>query len=238
MKISLLFIKAIVLVLILLVLICGVLNDLRAQTYQLEMGTNVTSFQFRNSEGTDIDFLKNGSGSSFKLGVEYKLIDTTKDISSSSRKFIYFSQKPRIASLLSMFHIDFQVEANQLNAVGDNQSIPFSYQTNFVGLSGGLGFNSPQIKQWSLNLQSKISGHKIIQGNQEVGNQFIDLTHDSQFSPIQLFAGLGIQLQKKVNENLVLFLNFQRMQTFHREALGKPTLNFLNNTISIGIKLL
>ncbi len=238
MKISLFYIKAFVLMLIFFALVCGIVGEISAQTYNLSVGTNVSTYQFTNSDGVAIDFLKRGSGSHFKIGAEFKLLDTTNSFSSSSNKAIYFAQHPGLAKLLSLIHANVHVEANQFNAVGDNQNIAFSYQTNFVGLSGGLGVCTPSFKNWTLGLQGRIAGHQLIQGNQALGNQYIDLRNDSQFADIQVFIGASGFLQKKLNDRLFAFLDYQQMQTIHPILSAKPTLNFLTGTISFGIKIL
>jgi len=238
MKISLFYIKALVLMVIFFALVCGIISDIKAQTYNLSVGTNVTTYQFTNSEGVGIDFLKKGSGSQFKIGAEFKMLDTSSNYSSSSKKAIYFTQHTGLARLLSLIHGDLHVEANQFNAVGDNQNIAFSYQTNYVGLSGGLGISTPSYKNWTLSVQGRVAGHKLIQGNQALGTRYIDLSNDSQFSDLQLFAGFSGQLQKKLNDRLFAFLDYQHIQTLHSQQAGKPTLNFLSGTVSFGIKIL
>jgi hypothetical protein len=238
MKISLFYIKAFVLMLIFFALVCGILGDIKAQTYNLSVGTNVSTYQFTNSDGVAIDFLKRGSGSHFKIGAEFRMLDTTSNYSSSSKKAIYFTQHTGLAKLLSLIHADVHVESNQFNAVGDNQNIAFSYQTNYVGLSGGLGISTPSVKNWTFSLQGRVAGHKLIQGNQALGTRYVDLSKDSQFADLQLFMGLSGQLQKRLNDRLITFLDYQQMQTLRNVEVGKPTLNFLTGTISFGIKIL
>ncbi len=238
MKISLFYIKAFVLMLIFFALVCGILGDIKAQTYNLSVGTNVSTYQFTNSDGVAIDFLKRGSGSHFKIGAEFRMLDTTSNYSSSSKKAIYFTQHTGLAKLLSLIHADVHVESNQFNAVGDNQNIAFSYQTNYVGLSGGLGISTPSVKNWTFSLQGRVAGHKLIQGNQALGTRYVDLSKDSQFADLQLFIGLSGQLQKRLNDRLITFLDYQQMQTLRNVEVGKPTLNFLTGTISFGIKIL
>jgi hypothetical protein len=238
MKISIFYVKAIVLTMIMFALLCGLVADLKAQTYNLSVGTNVSTYLFKNSEGVSVDFLKRGSGSHFQLGSEWQLLDTTNDYSSSSKKAIYFSQRQGLARFLTRVKLDLQIESNQFNAVGDEQNIAFSYQTNFIGLSGGLGFQTPNYKNWTLTARGRFAGQKLIQGNQALGNKYLDLTKDDQFSPVQIFGGFAVQVQKKLADRISAFLEFQQMQTMHGVVAGKPTLNFQNSTIGFGIKIL
>ncbi len=223
--------------LFLLLLLCLII-DSPAQTYNLAVGTNVSTYIFKNSDGNQIDFLKSGSGSRFQIGSEFQLLDTTSSLNSTSKKAIFFSQRQRLARILTRLHTDIQIESNQINAVGDQQNITFSYQTNFVGLSGGFGYQTPAFKGWTISAQSRISVYKLIQGNQALGNRYLDLTKDKQFSKIQVFYGYALQIQKKLNDKLFAFLDVQNMKTRHQDRLGTPSLNFQNTTISFGIKIL
>ncbi len=238
MKTSINYVKGAVLTLIFITLICTMVAKVKAQTYNLAVGTNVSTYLFQNSDGVNIDFLKRGSGSHFQLGTEFQLLDTTKDYSSSSKKAIFFSQRQGLAKFLTRIKLDANVETNQINAVGDQQNIAFSYQTNFIGLSGGLGIQSPSYKNWSVILQGRFAAQKLIQGNQALGNSYLDLTKDDQFAKLQFFVGYNAQLQKKLNNQLFACLSFQQMQTLHSISTGAPSLNFQNTTISFGLKIL
>lgn len=238
MKKSINYVKAAVLTIIMFTFLCTLAAKVKAQTYNLSVGTNVSTYVFQNSEGINIDFLKRGSGSHFQLGTEFQLLDTANDYSSTSKKAIYFSQRQGLAKFLTRIKLDVHVESNQINAVGDQQNIAFSYQTNFVGLSGGLGFQSPSYKNWSVILQGRLAAQKLIQGNQALGNSYLDLSKDDQFSKLQIFSGYSAQLQKKLNSQLFACLSFQQMQTLHPTSAGQSTLNFQTSTISFGIKIL
>ena len=209
-----------------------------AQTYSLNVGTNFSQFNYLNSEGIPIDFMKKGSGTHFQIGSEYRLLDTTKFSTQSTDRAIYFGQHKRLASLLSILKFDFSLESNQYNAVGDVQNIDFNYQTNYVGLSSGFGFQVPILAGFSLSAQGRISGQKIVQGNQQIATKYYDLTIDPQFSPIQVMLGYTFEVQKKIGEKLGAFVSYQQMRTNHPANLGSTTLNFQPSTISFGIKIL
>jgi hypothetical protein len=219
-------------------LIISVFVSSRAQSYTLNVGSNFTQFNYLNSEGIPIDYMKKGSGTHFQIGSEYRLLDTTKFSTQSTDRAIYFGQHKRLATLISVLKFDFSLESNQYNAVGDVQNIDFNYQTNFVGLSGGFGFQIPILKGYSLSAQGRISGQKIVQGNQQISTKYYDLTIDPQFSPIQVMLGYTVEVQKKIGEKLGAFIVYQQMKTYHSAIPGSTTLNFQPTSISFGIKIL
>lgn len=210
----------------------------RAQTYSLSIGSNFSQFNYLNSDGIPIDFMKRGSGTHFQIGADYRLLDTTKFSTQSTDQAIYFGQHKRLANLLSVLKFDFSLESNQYNAVGDVQNIDFNYQTNFIGLSSGFGFQIPILAGFSLSAQGRISGQKIVQGNQQISTKYYDLTTDPQFSPIQVMLGYTVEVQKKIGEKLGAFIAYQQMRTSHPANLGSTTLNFQPSSISFGIKIL
>jgi len=91
---------------------------------------------------------------------------------------------------------------------------------------------------FSLAAQGRISGQKIIQGNQQISTKYYDLTIDPQFSPIQIMLGYTVELQKKIGEKLGAFVAYQNMRTNHSANLGSATLNLQPTSISFGIKIL
>ena len=86
---------------------------INAQSWNFEVGNNSTRYVFTNSAGNNPDFLKASSGLHLALSRENKL----------SKVFFY----------------DLGLNYNQYNSVGDVQNIPFSYQADFMGLTGGIG---------------------------------------------------------------------------------------------------
>ena len=108
-----------------LTIVCmiGVVGQSHGQQYKWSVGSNITQFNYINSEGAPIDFMKSGSGNRFSVGSEFRLLDTTKLVSSTSERAIYFSSRPRLAKLLSLLKYDVSLESNQYNAVGDVQNI-------------------------------------------------------------------------------------------------------------------
>ncbi len=223
-----------------LTIVCmiSIVGQSHGQQYKLSVGSNITQFNYINSEGAPIDFMKSGSGNRFSVGSEFRLLDTTKLVSSTSERAIYFSSRPRLAKLLSLLKYDVSLESNQYNAVGDVQNIAFSYQTSYLGASAGFGVHIPIRYGIAISLQGRLAGQKIIQGNQQIGQKFYDLTLDEQFKPIQFMYGYSGEIQKRLGDKLDAFLSYQYLTTQHGQQAGVATLNLVPTTISFGIKIL
>lgn len=179
-----------------------------AQTYKLAVGSNITSYVFTNSAGSNPSFLKPASGLHLALSRE--------------------------SSVSKVFLLDFGIQYNQFDNVGDVQNIPFSYATDFIGLQGGIG---PRLKLGKgLMLISKLnaSASKLVNGNQFLLNQYVDLSGDKQFNSLRTLLGYSFELSKQVNPQVGVFVKYQYSDSYN---FGSSTLNFIPSTFSLGLSL-
>jgi hypothetical protein len=185
-----------------------VASTLSAQTWNVSVGANTTNYVFTNSAGVNPDYMKAGSGLQLNLGYEKAL----------TKRFVY----------------DAGLTYNQYNAVGDVQNIPFSYATDFLGLSGGIGPKLEFRNDFTLILKARGAVQKMVNGNQFLQNHYVDLGGDDQFSKARFFVGFSLELEKKVNATMYVFTQYQHLDT---NAFGTSTLNFVPSTLSFGIKM-
>lgn len=179
-----------------------------AQTYKLAVGSNITSYVFTNSAGSNPSFLKPASGLHLALSRE--------------------------SSVSKVFLLDFGIQYNQFDNVGDVQNIPFSYATDFIGLQGGIG---PRLKLGNgIALITKLNASvsKLVNGNQFLLNQYIDLSGDKQFNSLRTMLGYSFELSKQVNPQVGVFVKYQHSDSYN---FGSSTLNIIPSTISIGLCL-
>lgn len=179
-----------------------------AQTWNLAAGINTTKFVFTNAQGQNPDYMKSGAGNNLSLSYE--------------RPFSTY------------FQYDAGLVYSQYNSVGDVQNIPFSYQTDFIGLNGGLGPKLDLPHGLKASLKGRTSIQKMLNGNQFLQNQFLDLSDDLQFSGLRFFLGFSMELEKKVNQSISVYTQFQHLDTIQ---FGESTLNFVPTTFSFGLKI-
>ena len=179
-----------------------------AQTYKLSVGSNITSYVFTNSSGTNPSFLRPASGMHLSLTREATL----------SKSFLY----------------DFGINYNQFNNVGDVQNIPFSYATDFVGLGAGIGPRLSLGKGIALVSKLQVAASTMVNGNQFLLNHYVDLSSDSQFSSLRTMYGYSFELSKQINPQIGAFAKYQHLDSYN---FGSSTLNFIPSTFSIGLSL-
>lgn len=189
-------------------LLLFVVSSVSAQTWNLSVGANTTNFVYTDSQGINPTYLKPGTGLNMTLGYEKAM----------SRRFQY----------------DLGLAYSQYNAVGDVQNIPFSYSTDFLGLSGGIGPKLEFKKDFTLMLKARGALQTMVNGNQFLQNHYVDLAEDDQFTGLKYLVGFSLELEKKVNQNTFVFAQYQHLDTIQ---FGTSTLNFVPSTFSFGIKL-
>jgi hypothetical protein len=186
-----------------------------SQSYQLSVGSNLTSYLFVNSASVNPANMRPASGMHLSINRE-------KAISND-------------------FYYDFGLSYNQFNAVGDVQNIPMSYATDFIGLGAGIG---PRIKlgnTTSLVVKGRVSAVKMIQGNQMLLNRYINLAEDEQFNSVRTMYGLSLELRKQINSQVSTFVSYQYLTSYKQfiepNKTGTSTVNFVPSTFSIGLVL-
>jgi len=190
------------------ILFVSAITSAFAQTWNFEAGNNITHYVFTNSAGNNPDFLKSSSGLHLALSRENKI----------SKAFVY----------------DLGLAYNQYNNVGDVQNIPFSYQTDFMGLTGGIGPSYTGLH--GLTVSAKASGaiQTLVNGTQLLQNRYLDLAHDDQFKGLKVSIGYTLSITKKVNDLVSVYTSFQHLDT---NTFGSSTLNFVPSTFSFGLKI-
>lgn len=183
-------------------------SSLQAQTWNFETGNNITRYVFTNSAGNNPDFLKSSSGLHLALSRENKL----------TKVFVY----------------DLGLAYNQYNNVGDVQNIPFSYQADFMGLTGSIGPSYTGLHGLTVSAKASAAVQTLMNGTQFLQNRYLDLADDDQFSGLKFSVGFTLSITKKVNDQISIYTSFQHLDT---NTFGSSTLNFVPSTFSFGLKI-
>ena len=179
-----------------------------AQSYKFSVGSNITSFVFTNSSGSNPSFLRPASGLHLSLSRESKL----------SKSFL----------------VDYGINYNQFNNVGDIQNIPFSYATDFIGIHAGIGPRLSLGKGIALVSKLQVAASTLVNGNQFLLNRYVDLSSDNQFNSSRTMYGYSFELSKQINPQIGVFAKYQHLDSYN---FGSSTLNFIPSTFSIGLSL-
>jgi hypothetical protein len=186
-----------------------------SQSYQLSVGSNLTSYLFVNSASVNPANMRSASGLHLSLNRE--------------------------KALSNDFYYDLGISYNQFNTVGDVQNIPMRYDTDFIGLGAGIGPHIKLGKSLSLVVKGRVSAVKMVHGNQLLLNRYINLADDEQFNSIRSMYGLSLELRKQINAQVSTFVSYQYMTSYKQfiepNKTGTSTVNFVPSTFSIGLVL-
>ena len=186
-----------------------------SQSYQLSVGSNLTSYLFVNSASVNPANMRAASGIHLSINRENAISND--------------------------FYYDFALSYNQFNAVGDVQNIPMSYATDFVGIGAGIGPRIQLGESLFMLMKFRVSAVKMIHGNQMRLNRYIDLAEDEQFNSVRSMYGLSLELRKQINSQVSTFVSYQYLTSYKQfiepNKTGTSTVNFVPSTFSIGLVL-
>ena len=186
-----------------------------SQSYQLAVGSNLTSYLFVNSNSINPANLRAASGMHLSLHRE--------------------------AAISNDFYYDLGINYNQFITVGDVHNIPMSYHTDFIGLGAGIGPHIKLGKTTSLVVKGRVSAVKMINGNQLLLNRYINLADDDQFNSLRTLYGLSLELRKQINAQVSTFVSYQYLTSYKQfiepNKTGTSTVNFIPTTFSLGLVL-
>jgi hypothetical protein len=140
----------------------------------------------------------------------------------------------RESAVSKSFLLDFGINYNQFNNVGDIQNIPFSYATDFIGVHAGIGPRLSLGKGIALVAKANVAATTMVNGNQFLLNRYVDLSSDDQFNSMRTMIGYSFELSKQINPQLGVFAKYQHLDSYN---FGSSTLNFIPSTFSIGLSL-
>lgn len=210
----------------------------QSKFWSVDFGNSYTRYDFVNSKGVKIDYLKPGFGNAYSLGYSSTLLDTSVIAFESTVKAVYFANRANLTKILSRTEFGLKVIFNQYNAVGSVQHMDFDYQTNFIGLEGNIGPNFEMGKNWKIHAQVQTSLQYFIQGFQHINFTYVDLRQDPDFNGFSLFVGYSGILEKKVTKSIRFFITYSNTQTTKPRQTSASTLNFNSTYMGIGMKIL
>jgi hypothetical protein len=214
---------------LLLLLACLLLNQANAQELVFEVGGNSTEYQYQNLTGTQVDYLKPATGLHVQLKRENVLWKISKHLGATEK-----DDNPLYVPTIKYA---FGFTYNQYNSVGNTQGIALSYQADHLGITGEFGPEIPINQAISLDLKGIVSVAKMWNGNQYIGNQFMPLDEQPQFSKIRIYGGYSISLVHHLSKFISGFVKYQYLSSVKEPDYPVNHLRIIPTSISLGIKI-
>ena len=160
--------------------------SIKGQQISLEVGKNISSFEYSNSFGENLENLQSTNHTFMNLGY---------------RRFI-FTEK---------LFLNANALFNTYGATGSNIILDNYYEwiSSYIGIGLGIEYELIEAGNFIFSLKAGASAEFLIQGTQTINNQVFDLSSEDDFdSSIYVFRG-GLNVQYKISEKLNLFTQYQ-----------------------------
>jgi len=160
--------------------------SIKGQQISLEVGKNISSFEYSNSFGENLENLQSTNHTFMNLGY---------------RRFI-FTEK---------LFLNANALFNTYGATGSNIILDNYYEwiSSYIGIGLGIEYEFIEAGNFIFSLKAGASAEFLIQGTQTINNQVFDLSNEDDFdSSIYVFRG-GLNVQYKISEKLNLFTQYQ-----------------------------
>jgi hypothetical protein len=206
---------------------CLILNQAKSQELVFEVGGNATEYQYQNLNGVLVDYLKPATGFHAQIKRENVLWNAAS----------IFGLKDEHPLFIPTIKYAFGFTYNQYNSVGTTQGLALNYQTDHIGLIGEIGPEIPINQAVSLDIKGILSVAKMWNGNQLIGNQFMTLDEQPQFTKIRIYSGYSISLIHHLSKFVSGFVKFQSLGSVKEPDFPVNHLRYLPNTFSLGVKI-
>jgi len=195
-----------------ILLVVIILSNFSAYCQELmtETGLSFTSFNFKDSQGNNLENVQPATTNFLNLGYRHNLLNKT-------------------------LHFVGGLSFNKYEAIGSNDPINLYYKWETTYLAPFLGLDVKLIgsEKVAFYLRTTTSLEFMLQGTQTLNNQIFNLKNVEEFDTAKLLFRGGAIIDYSISETLSIFTHFKYGQS--TESGDTQKLKF--NTTEIGIGL-
>ena len=186
----------------------------KAQELYVAAGKNITSFDYKSSNGSDKNLnFRSGSGNNFEI--------------------VYVANFRNSRSLYSVGLV-----YNEFNAKASNYSTNYSWKTKYIGIINKISFklfdnclNSGINAFITLGFNSSI----LVSGDQFINNYYYNLTKNEDFSGLNLQPFLGLNYEYNVHKNLNIQFGYNFSKSFNVFNKSDEKISFNTHQFQFGL---
>lgn len=144
-----------------------------------EVGSTISAFEYKNSQGESLDNLQSKSNNYLVLG--YRRILNNNQTLAFSMALTY----------------------NGYGAIGSDRTLDnyFEWDVNYAGLNAGLDYRLFRIRDFSFFVKGSVSVEFLIRGNQTINNQVYNLVGEDEFNNNIFFTRGHFFVQYPISRN-------------------------------------
>lgn len=165
-----------------------------SQQLYVELGTTVSSFDYKNSQGQSLDNLLSTTKAYYGMGYRQSI---------NTRRTLFLS----LGAIFSNY-----------GAIGSENTVDnfFEWDVSYLGLKAGLGLQLFRLRDLTFFANASASSEFLIRGTQTINNDVFNLVGEPEFNNTILFFRGGVEMQYPVSRSTALFVGY----TYGRSVLA------------------
>ncbi|WP_269240370.1 hypothetical protein [Flavobacterium limnophilum] len=189
--------------------------NLFSQEIYFNTGKNYTKYTYKNTDNQQNKDLQAGTGNFYEMG------------------FV----KPLGLKKLSY---ELGLSLNEYNAIGGNSANSYRWDTQYLGIHGGLSYslltnkNKPK-KNFDILARAALNISTLVYGKQEINGIYYDLMNQKEFSGILLEPSAGLAAKYAFSSFGSLSLGYNFCQSINITNNTEEKLSFSTNQIRLGL---
>lgn len=201
-----------------LILVLIVSQSLFSQELFFNIGSNSTTYDYKNSLGQSNPNLRPSKGSFYELGYEFFLDNADSSLDS----------KISYAASLTL---------NQFNAKGGDFNNTYSWNTSYLGIQNAILATIVRSSEdvFSLKFKAGLNTSTIIKGEQLLNNRVYDIKNHSEFKGVLLQPICGVVFRLDLSRNILINAGYTYSKAFNVSNKSAEKLNFSTHQIQIGL---
>lgn len=188
-------------------------NQLFSQQIYLKAGKNFTKYQYKDSKGQTNSNLQSGQGNFYELAVA---------IPFTNEHFSY-------AGSLSL---------NEYNAMSGNTANSYRWDTQYLGIKGGLEYSFfPDVyasHNLDLTFNAGLLGQTIVYGKQEMDGTYYNLVSNKEFSGVLLGSSVGCQVKYAIPSFGFISLGYNYQYSVNVSNNSPEKVSFRTHQLGLG----
>jgi hypothetical protein len=157
-----------------------------SQQLYFELGTNVSAFDYENSDGRPLDNLLSRTKTYYGMGYR-------QSINPSNTLFLSLG-----------------LSYNSYGAIGSEESIDnyFEWDLSYLGAKAGLGIKLFELRELTFYAHASLASEFLIRGTQTINNQVFNLVGEEEFNNSAWFIRGGVEMHYPISRSTAIFVSY------------------------------
>lgn len=184
-----------------------------SQQLYFELGTNVSTFDYENSQGQPLSNLLSTSKAYYGMGYRQPI---------NERRTLFLS---------------LGASYNSYGAIGSESSIDnfFEWDVSYLGLNAGLGIQLFKLRDLVFLANASVAYEFLIRGTQTINNDVFNLVGEEEFNNSILFLRGGLEMQYPLSKWSAIFVKYAYGQSaLINSGDSNESLNLSTHQFGIG----